>query len=211
MEVINRCSEGALPPTLSIPYTWRYYFCRTSHMLVSALQVLWKAPQAFFMKLSHCIKHCGVPLPEKWKINANCNMLRPTFHPSGVPGLGTEHSLHSLQGHSFLVVSESRDGRNQTIKSSQHRQISSSFVMISATRSALPGFVCSSRRHSPGRAATSTYKMSNCVWATYTHFSKGKQNNTILGAEMHSVCCIIHQPPPAFVKQWYFCFFHFFW
>lgn len=31
-----------------------------------ALQVLWEAPQAFSIKLSHCFKHWGVPLSENW-------------------------------------------------------------------------------------------------------------------------------------------------
>lgn len=124
-------------------------------------------------------------------INANGNMLRPTFHPSGISGLGTQHPLHSPRGHSFLVVSEGRHGRNQTVNSSQHRQISYPFLLFSATRSALPQIVCSSTRDSPWWAATSAYKMSSFVWPIDTA-TPVRANKTILGAELRNAFSLLY-------------------
>lgn len=110
---------------------------------------------------------------------------------------------------SFLLVSESRHGMNLT---SQHTHLSYPFFMFSATWSALSCFVCCSSRQSPGRAETRTYKMSNWMWTTDT-VTQAKINKAIPSqeqcSEIHSICCIIHQPLPIFVRQGYICFFHF--
>lgn len=152
---------------------------------------------------------CGVPLPENSLI-----LPMPIATHWDQHFLLQEYQvwLHStLFNHlvSFLVVSESRHGTNPA--KLKPNTASYSFLMFSATRSALPCFVCCSSRHSPGRAATRTYKMSNWIWTTDA-VTQVKTNKTIQSqeqcSEVHSVCCIIHQPLPVFVRWGYICFFH---
>lgn len=126
-------------------------------------------------------------------------MLRPTFHPSGISGLGTQHPLHSPHGQSFLVLSESWRGRKQTVNSSHQRQIFLSDV-LSKRCTALD---CLLQQEAQPKESNHKCPQNEqlCMNYRYIHLGKG-QNNTIPGAVLRNAFSLLYSIPvtPSFCE-----------
>lgn len=161
------------------------------------------------MMLSHCFKDCGVVLPKNSLIlpmSIATHWDQYFLLQEYQVWVNSTLFIHLV---SFLMVSESRHGMNST----KFKPANSAFLLFSHI---LNNMKCTAllcllpQQQAPREGSNKDLQNEQLNMTTDTvtqvRINKTRQSQEQC-SEIHSVCCIIHQPLPSFVRQGYICFF----